>query len=386
MYGYPTGADSNGQVLTFEKALGLPHQLFIKAQIEKPDGTVLADQLTVTDGEVSVDRTSAFRRSCSLSVAPTAQGVSVIPLATTDPLAPYGNLTRIFYGLTIPGLTQPYYWPLGLFRLSETNVQDEDGTPSISLQGFDLARTISRNQLAVPWIVGAGQNWGDAIIALASDRYPYIQARAHSVSATVPAPVVIDPAQDPWQVITDWATGVGCSVYFDVEGYLVITPEPDPATDPISWTYQDAGDRRNAVFLGASRTLTDEPGYNGVILTAESTTLPAPLRSEVWDLNPSSATYSLGAYGKVPKFVTNPYVATQAQADAAATAEFLRVVGGTERVSASVVPNPAHEAGDVVRLVRAASGINQTTILEGFTIPFAADEAMALTLRERRTT
>lgn len=389
MYLYPTGNDSNGQPIAFSTVLGRTHRVAVRAQVEQPDGTVVGSSLVLTGGSVTVDRTAAVRRQCSISVPPAQRGAggvfsSLIPTSKDSLLAPFGNLVRIFYGISVPGLGGDgiYWWPQGLFRLAATDV-DDDGSLDVRVTGGDLSRVIARSKLTVPYIVAAGTNYGDAIIALALNRYPFLKARAHSVVATMPA-VVLDPAQDPWAAITDWATAAGCAAYFDVDGYLVVAPEPDPTSDPVVWTYQDSGDRRNALLLKVGRTLSDDPGYNGVVLTSEASTLTTPIRSEVWDLDPSSPTYSLGPYGQVPKFVSNPYVATQTQGDAAARAELLRIVGGTEQISLGVVPNPAHEVGDVLRIVRPASGVNQTTVLEGFTLPFAVTEPMTLTFRERR--
>lgn len=385
MYATPTGVDQNFQPVTFAQMLAANHVAYIKAQLTAPDGTPVASGLTVTAGGVTVDRSAQVRRSVQFSIAAETPLGSFTPASSSDALAPYGNRLRLWYGIDVPGAaaSNPYYWPLGVFRLGEVSVSD-DGAPTISGTAYDLSRTIARNKLTVPWVVASGTNAGDAIIALASDRLPGLEYRAHSVTAVLPT-TVIDPEQDPWQTITDWATSFGSEVYFDTDGFLTISAEPDPTMSPVVWTYQDSGDGRNAVLLSVDRSMSDEPGYNGVIATAESTTIPVPLRSEVWDLNPSSPTYSLGPYGKVPKFVTNPYAATQAQLDAAANAELLRSIGGTEQLSASVVPNPAHEAGDVIRVIRPRSKTDQTTVLESFTFPLDVSDAMGLTCRERRS-
>jgi hypothetical protein len=392
VYSVPTnGTDSNGQPVAYADILGRGHTVYVSVTAELPSGAQIARSFTVLGGSVQVDRGAQFRRSLDLDVAPvwrdgtTGLVSSVIPTSASDALSPYGTLLRVQYGMSVPGQTSPFWWPQGLFRVSQADV-DDDGVPSLKVKGYDLSRTISKNKLSTPWVVAAGQNVGDSIVSLALNRYPYLQYRAHSVTQTFPALVVLDPEKDPWEAITEWAASAGCEAFFDTDGYLTIRTVPDPTSDPVVWTYQDAGDGRNAVMAGVSRSLSDDPGYNGVILTSDSPNISPPLRSEAWDANPSSPTYYLGQYGKVPKFVTNAFVGTQTQADAAAAAELRRVTGGTEGVTMTCVPNPAHEAGDTIRVIRPASGVNQTTVLESFTLPFVAGDAMQLTFRERRTT
>lgn len=408
MYGTPQGVDQNAQPIPFSELIATSHGYEVVAQIEAPDGRVLAWGFAITGGSVRVDRSAQYRRSVGINVKPYggagfvdvsgAAGLtqaqrdeimsSLVPAKPSDTMAPYGNQVRLWYGIPVPGFynaflqNNVYYWGLGVFRIAEASISD-DAVPTLSITGYDSSRTISRNRLTQPWLVAAGQNYGDAIIALAKDRLPSLRYREHGIQALTPA-IVVDPEQDPWAVLTEWASAIGYEVFFDAEGWLVLQPEPNPALHPVDWVYGDGGVHNNALVLSVDRTMNDEPGYNGVVMTSESSTLPAPLRSEVWDENPSSPTYAPGPYGRVPKFVSNPYVADQAQCDAAAYAELQRSIGGTEKVDMAVMPNPAHEVGDILRVVRPLSKTDQTTVLESFEFPLGA-EPMRLSCRERRS-
>lgn len=398
----PTGIDSNGRPITYAQILGGSHNVQVFCQIEDGDGVVLSWQFGVEGGDVTVDRTAKIRRSCRLEVTPFgAAGVitdttvleqlaeSLIPDDGKDIFAPYGNKVRIWYGIEVPGYFNAflgnsfYTWALGVFRLSEITISD-DGVPKMSVTAYDDSRTISRNQLTVPWIVASGTNYGDAIIALCQDRLPGLQANAHAVTDLTPQ-LIVDTESDPWQTVTDWAAACGSEVYIDRNGLLTIADEPDPETDAVVWTYDDGSTNQNAVLLSVSRTMSDEPGYNGVVLSSESSTLQAPIRVEIWDDDPNSPTYALGDYGRVPKFVTNPYVVEMTQAARAAYAELLKTIGGTEQLDFGIIPNPAHEAGDLVRVIRPLSRTDQTSIIDSFTIPLAVSDAMTIKTRERRS-
>lgn len=402
MYGYPTGTDSNGNPIQFWELLGRDHVVETFCQIEDAQGNVLSWQFGIEGGDVTVDRTAQFRRSCKIDVTPFgAAGVisdpavlaqlakTLIPKDGKDPFAPYGNQVRISYGIKVPGYVNPtfnnsfYIWPLGVFRLSDADVSD-DGVPKLTIQGYDHSRTISRRKNTVPWIVAAGTNYGDAIFAFCLDRLPTLTTKPHTVTAVTPQ-IIVDAESDPWKTVTEWAAAIGCETYFDRDGDQIIADEPDPATDPIAWTYDDGSSNKNATLLSVNRGMSDDPGYNGVVLTSESNTLTAPVRVEIWDDDPDSPTFALGDYGKIPYFESNPLVVDAAQGLLAANAKLLQVIGGTESTSFASIPNPAHEGGDVVHLVRPLSRTDSTGVLDAFTIPMAVTDPMTMRVRERRT-
>jgi hypothetical protein len=306
-------------------------------------------------------------------------------------MAPYGNIIRAWYGIEIPGLGTPppgdpdgmYYWDLGAFRISSVDVSD-DGAPKMSITGYDHSRTISRQKTTEPWIVAAGTNVGDAIVALALDRLPQMDWVPHDITATMPQ-TILDPEADPWQACQDWAQAIGYEVYFNAYGQLVLKAEPDPLNDPVVWTYQDGTLDPNAVLLSVNRGMSDDPGYNGVILTSESNTFGAPARVEFWDDDPSSPTYAQGPYGRVPYFMTSSLYVDSEQFAKMAYAQLLKVMGGTETMDFAIVPNPAHEAGDLVRVVRPLSRADTTSIIDSFSIPLGVTSPMTIRTRERRS-
>lgn len=404
MYGYPTGIDLNGEMLSFAEILGHDHKVRYVAQAEDGYGNLLSYQFGVVGGDVTVDRTSQIRRSLSLDV--TAYGASGSVISSTgaleqiadtllpddgkDIMAPFGNKIRIWYQIAVPGYVSPddgstfYAFPLGLFRISSADVSD-DGVPKLQITGYDDSRYISKAKLTAPWIVAAGTNYGDAIIALCQNRLPTLQANPHTVTKTTPQ-IILDPESDPWQAVTDWAAAIGCEVFLDRNGALTIQDEPDPTADPVVWTYQDGTLDANAVLLSVNRGLSDEPGYNGIVLTSESTTLPAPIRIELWDDDPDSPTYALGPYGKVPYFKSSPLVVDYTGGGLMAITELRKVIGGTESLDFAIVPNPAHEPSDIVRAVRPLSKTDSTAVLDSFVIPLEVTSPMTIRTRERRTT
>lgn len=374
------------------RAITQSHPVSIRAELLL-DGSVELSDVPVLGGSVSVDYNSESRRSVQGLTLVDTTG-DLLPRSSHDLLTPYGTEVRLWYGVgahprsLVPGTLASYttsddqeWISFATCRISVVEVSD-DGAPQVTVEGFDRSRTIARNLFTTPYIIGAGTNYVTAISAMVQDRLPGVTMDlVDGVTDTTPL-IVIDPESNPWGEITKMATTIGCDAYFDSDGQFVLAVVADPATAEPVWTYREGQD---SILVSSARRLDDDPGYNGVVLTAESTTIPAPLRSEVWDTNPNSPTYVDGRYGRVPKFVSSPYPTTQAQADAFANAELARIVGGTEQVTLATVPHPLHEPGDCVRVVRAASGMDQAALVDSFTIPIGVTESMPINLRRRRT-
>lgn len=341
-------------------------------------GVVKASGLIVTGGNVNVDVTaSPSRRRCTATVVdPTG---ALIPNDASDVLSPYGYELRLWRGYLVASTGVTELAPLCTCRLSEAKVEDS-GAPTIGLSGFDRARSVNRYRFEVPYVVPAGTNYITAIQDLISSRLPGVTFSAPTTPMTTPL-LVFDQMADPWKAASDMAASIGCEVFFDAMGVCVIRTVPNPATDPVTYTYSEGG---NAVLLSVTNTLTDDPGYNGAVVDGQPAGLP-PVHSVTYDMDATSPTNSLTAYGKVPEFFKSQYIVTQAQADEAAAAMLRRNKGGTEQVSFTAIPNPAHEGGDLVSVVRAGIGVNSICLLESFAIPLAASASMTATTRKRRT-
>lgn len=373
MYPFPPG---------YEEALRGGHIVDFRARLSGLEGTLQEGSDLVLSGNVTVDRGAKHRRSINLTLNPEM-------ISKLSDILPYGNEIQIWRGIYLGDGTysQPFlpgYWyqSLGVFRLS-TNDLDDDGWPSTAVTAYDRSRAVSRAKFTSPYVIGAGSNYVTAITDLVRSRLPSLATSdvvAASTAEVTPL-ITLDPEMDPWEEAQKMGTAIGMEVFFDPEGRLNVQPEADAGADSPLWLYTEGSD---TILLGTSRRISDDPGYNGVIMTAESTTLATPLRSEVWDTDPQSPTYYLGAYGSVPKFLSSPYVATQDQCDAAAAVELKRELGVTENVQFAVVPNVVHEAGDVVSINRELSQISGNYVIESFQIPIDVRGAMTVNTKEQR--
>lgn len=358
----------------FRTALTRSHAVVTRAEVL--DGGTVVQTLAITGGSVTVDKTAAVRRSCSVElVDPTG---ALVPADAADLLHPSsGNELRLWRGITLP--TGDELVPLGVFRLMKPAISDTGDALTMRIDGMDRTRRVQRARFTDVYVIASGTNYATAIQTLLASRVPSLTFSFATTTRTTPQ-LVFEAGSDPWEAATSMATAIGYELFFDPAGTCVLRAEPDPSTDPVVWTYQEGAD---ATVLSLDKDLDDEHTYNHVIVTGESSGNAAPVRAEARDDNASSPTYYLGDYGDVPYFYTSPLITTVAQAQDAADALLRRVLGVAEEVSFSAVVNPAHDAGDVMRITRARMRVDANYLLERVEVPLAATDAMSTTTRKR---
>ncbi|MFF8831392.1 DUF5047 domain-containing protein [Streptomyces sp. NPDC015131] len=361
----------------FYETIRRSHDYFSYVDVISPDLETI--RLPAVSGSVDIDRTAAVRRKLTCS--------SVDPLGVLTPredgevLTPRGTELRAYRGVRYPDGTEEVC-PLGVFRLSKASISDTTGgSPTIDLECFDRSRTIARDKFTVPYTIASGTNVLTAIKHIVQRTFPAAQYDAITSTLTTTAPLLFDAGNDPWEAVTQLATSMGCEIYFDVEGRLVIAPPEDinalPAPD---FTYIE-GD--GCTMIDLSRVYSDEPGHNGVIVTGESPgDEKPPVRGEAWDMNPTSPTYRFGPYGEVPMFHSDNLVKTNEEAQAVAQGILAAVLGASSQLSITATVNPSYEAGDVVEVRRDRSGVAGLYSVDAFNVPLR-DGTQSLTLRQR---
>lgn len=336
-------------------------------------GQVITGSLKIAGGNVQVDYTAANRRRGVINVIDPDK--TLTPVNASDVLSPYGHELRPYRGMSLGGGVFEYV-PVATLRIAST----VSSNGQIQVTGFDRSRSVSRARFESPYVIVSGTNYGDAIASLISSRLPSVQFRFAYVAATTPL-IVFDQMADPWTSAQKLADAVGCDLYFDPMGVCVLEPTANPVSAAIVSDYSEGA---NSLLLDASSSMTDDPGYNGVVVDSEPPGGTA-IHSVTYDTDPTSPTYYLGPYGTVPTFQRTTFITSQAQADNAGAAELLRNRGGTEQVKITVLPDPCQEAGDLVYVKSSLERIDNNYIAESFTVPFDAKSVMPMTTRKRRS-
>jgi len=367
----------------FYRRIRRSHNVISRVELIAPDQE--AQPLRVLEGEVAVDRTAQVRRSLNCRVIdPTGK---ITPRETGEILTPYGTELRAYRGIewrTDSGLLVQEICSLGVFRLSKSTITYKaDGTTEITLESYDRSRTIQRDKFLIPYTIEAGTNVLEAIKEIVKRTFPSVEYDTISTTLTTTAPMLLDTGSDPWEACTNLAKSIGCEIYFDVEGRLVVAPPPDldamPAPD---FTYIE-GDRCTMIDLG--REFSDENAFNGVVVTGESPgdEMP-PVRGEAWDDSPASPTYRLGPYGEVPMFITDNTAKTEEDCVKIAKSELALMLGRPAALNINALVNPSYEAGDVVQVKLNKAGIDGLYGLDAFNVPLSGSATQRLAVRERR--
>jgi hypothetical protein len=170
----------------FLARLAESHQVATRVQLFLTDGRVL--ELPHEGGSVSVDRSNAIRRTCTVTVADPA----LIPRTPSDQLATYGARLRVARGVYYGDGTSELV-PLGVFRLDAVDGNVSEGP--VNLQGKDLSAIVSDDKFTEPY-TATGTVVG-AITALIQRSIP----DADVISQITDAPIgsrTFDVEADPW--------------------------------------------------------------------------------------------------------------------------------------------------------------------------------------------
>lgn len=359
-------------------------------EVYGPGGDLLQDSTTfqVVSGDITVDGAANYHRWVNDLIIADATG-DLVPTETADLFsAAAGNELRIYNGMILSSGDSEMLLQ-GIFGLAGANIQDSPSGLVISLSAYDRARSISRNKITKPpYTINNNTNAITAASSLILNRRPgtVIRIIGNDPGHTLPYGV-LEEQTDPWQAAREILESIGWEAYFDVDGSIIFRPVLDPnATSglPVVWTYAEGVD---ATMISVGRDLSNEEAYNGQVVTGENSFNITPARGEAWDDDPTSPTYYLGPYGKVPEFWHSEKIRTNAQAVDAAKGRLNLRKGITDTVEFAVVPNPAHVYGDVVTIQRTRSQLNNQFIIDRFNIGLGARSgAMTIRTRQRRLT
>lgn len=343
-------------------------------------GRIVSTLDVMVEGTVTAEN-QAVRRSGSLRLVD--RDGSLTPVTAKDLLAPSGTELRLFKGLYLPGVVEPEMVPLGTLRISSPKISRDTSGIFIDLKAYDRARTIQRARFVQPWAVTAGTPISQAISDIITSRSTY-PTNITPTTATSNA-LVFEALSDPWEAITALADAAAYECYFDLLGTFVARPVPAYETQTPVWTYEPG---ELSLLIGDTREMDDERSYSGVIVTGENPDNP-PVRVEVWDLDPNSATYydpakpALSSFGAVPYGFASPIIQTAAQATLAGQTILARVSGLLEQVEVQAVGHFGHDVGDVLAVRDPDTRLAGTHVVESITQPLRSGP-MTIKMRARR--
>lgn len=359
----------------FPEEIRKSHDVYAYVDVVGPNQEQV--RLEATGGEVTVDVTAQYRWYGNLTFTDPDGTIEALLAQPGVELRPYRGVRYEDGSVEVA--------PLGVLRISTIDLFDDaQGGRDITVECYDRSRTISRDGFIVPYSIPEGTNILQAIQEILSRSFDDLQYDLVSSAMTTTAPKIYDATSDPWAVVTELAASLGCEIFFNSAGHVVIAPPVDiDALPSPDFTYIEG---RGCQAINLEKKYSDDPGYNGVVLVGESVGDEAdPVMSIVWDDVPTSFTYHNGPYGEVPLFIQDQNVKTQSEADNAAHAWLHSLLGFASQVTLLAIPNPSLESGDVVEVVRKRSNVSGVYAISAIIQPMRAAEYATVTLRQKRT-
>lgn len=337
-------------------------------------GVVIYPGLPLVDGSITVDASSATRRSIQLTVPPfLPTGLytqrPALPERPTDPLGHYGQELRVTHALVAPDGSQLRV-PVGRFRIDDASGSDL-GQTAVTVSGVSREAHVVDDVFSTPRTV-SGPSATSIITTLIRESLPQAVVTVTASRDGRVRPVTEET--DRWALITAVATGIGAVVYCDPTGRFVIADAPTLATQPV-WTFAPAAGQS---LLDARRSSSREGVYNKIRVTgaAIGTTGYTVAATAIDDALSSPTRYGDpdgGAYGRSVLVLNHPELESLAACSVVAAAELAKRTGAASKLDLTAIPHAGLEALDVVDV----QTVNPTTgqsvvrrhVVDSFTLP-----------------
>lgn len=385
-------------------ALAGPHRRTPVAEVYDGFGSLLAATYASTrpggppsirltgNGQISCDWTGTYTRSLSAEVVDVDGALApALDAPALDPL--HRPQWQAFFDIgwddPATGVALTERIPAGRFVVTRTVDQEAGRGGTLQIEGTQRSGLlVADNAWLAPYNVVGGVPYSVAVIQALKDRTfaGWLQQFRFETSITeTPFGMIFGNSggSDPWSDLRQMAVSDGKELLEDQVGAFVYRTPPtvDSEVAPTA-VYNDTNSTR--VRGSLARDIDAANSYNGVVLRSSAPWLFFPVIATKWVDDPADPLYYLGTFGKKPFQVDDATVASQDQANAACAVKFNKVTGVTEQITFDVVPNPAHDVGDLITVVSAATSVNDDALLQTFTLPFDVSAKMPVTVQRRR--
>lgn len=270
--------------------------------------------------------------------------------------------------------------PCGVFCVGTIrDIYTESGAHHIELEGYDRSYRLASTRTETILHLAAGTNYIRAVTTLLVDA-------GIGLYMETPTDKTLLTDREDWDVGTDYLTIVNQllgeisynELYFDPNGYAMLTPAREPDAADIRHTYA-AGEVEPVLKPGAEAEtdIFDKP--NVFIVICSNPELPEPLTAVSVNENPLSSISTLRRGRRVAQVYYVDNIATQDDLDLYASRLRVDSMLSTEIVTVRTINLPEHQLNDVIALEHpSVRGIYQAV---GYHMELAAGGEMEHKLR-----
>lgn len=324
------------------------------------DRQVILEGVALNTGSITWDRTAARLARLDATIADPLR----VPVAADDILTPYGYELLVWRGVQLS--TGAELLPLGVFPIQTSRVEDPVLLSTIS--ACDRSQLVTDARFEDDYQIAAGVNYVDAIRTMIDAGVPDLEYLFPTTTLTTPL-LTFAAQSDRWEAAQKMARSIGFELYFDGLGRCAMRAEPS-FTTPVAYVSEGTN------LIAATVSLDRATAYNRVVAVGRNASNPAVYRGVATDDDPSSPTFYDGPFGRKPRFFTSEFIASQAQADAAAASILAAELGVARALEFAAVVDPRLEPADVVQVTRSTLGLDSLHIIDALTIPLTADGRM----------
>jgi len=347
-------------------------------------GSVIAQRVPVTAGTISFDSDADMTRM-SEGVSIASADNSLTPLNSDSPLAPYGQRLEVRAGAIVAG--EPRLVRLGFLAVQSADPTEQyyrDGmgvmqrSPSVvSVDADDLMQVINEASFLTPEQPPAGATCLSEIRRLVGTRLP-VGSFDGVTDQYVPSTITYDDGQGGrLKAIQGLAAACDAACRVDDDGYLVVVPRARKTTPSLTLYTAGTPDGRGGQIVTLRRSMSRDRVYNAVVARGEAAVDTAPLQAIAYDTQTDAQWGSV--FGEKPYTFNSPILTTQAAVDQAAATRMNNLIGGRDyQITVDVVPNPAVEIDDCVRLVTPFEEF--TGVIRSIRFPLTVAGLMSVTL------
>lgn len=342
------------------------------------DGEMVAEDVDIAGGSITVDTTSFIRRSGTCNI--TDKTGILLPKSFTSPLSPFGQEINIRRGILLPDGTKEMV-SLGWFRIDNSKgrqtwrwspLRNEwiSLSADVPLSLSDRFANLVDSDFTAPSTPAASQTCVNEIRRITTGLVPFGETIDADLTTTVPTDLVYEGAKS--DAVQRLAATINARVYADPDGFTRV--QGAWSTTPV-WTV-DAGE--NGVLISADWGADRKDLVNAIIARGEGSSDKSPVQAVAFQ-NTGPLRWG-GPFGQVSRVISSPYWYTQAMVDAAAKSELSRANAQLEQlIEVHCVPNPALEGNDYIT-VDHPNGVLSGRIVS-YTLPIGASGGeMAITM------
>jgi hypothetical protein len=330
---------------------------------------LIYSDVPISDGSVSVDRSSTIRRS----------GSFIVSKKNVDPttLEPWGTEVRIRSGVQYTDRTTELV-PLGIFRVEDISWKDGQDS-DITVEFFDRGKALE----------DAGM-LGDRDMSskYASVALNTVVTNVWDHAGYIPL-VIIDPtildiklpkatiySGTHLEMVASVAEAMAGEQYFDVDGNFRVgkipSISPEMTIDDADWVV-DVGE--SGVLIEAVRKHSRTETFNAIAVygATKNDTGGDRVMGVAYDLTTRNHAGYFSPFGKKSKRIENDALTTVNQCAQVGLQQLKNLAGLAKNVTFTSLLNPALDVGDVIAF-RFLDGTVEIHLVDSLSIPLASGE------------